>query len=491
MTSYLKRLLASSVAYQAPSLLSALLAIGTLPLYTRSLTPADYGYAETLLTFIILTSIVLRLGLGEAFVRFWFDDEDADRRVRLARTISAVTRAVTTVATAIGMACADPLSQLLLGKHDAGLMRLGLLGLWAFTNLELATSLLRVQERRVAFVLTSIGNVLLTITLTVTLVVGLDGGARGYVLGNYGASTIVLLTLWWREREYLGVRLPRATVPLRPLLAFAVPTIPADATVFALNVIDRAYILRAQSASAAGVYAVAVKLSTAVIVAVRGFQAAWPPLAYSVQEDGDARRLYAVVTTAYVAATGLVVAALTLMSRWIVRLLSTPDFYAAHAVIPWIALGWALYGLNLVFVTIAGRAKVMTRNFPAAAAGVIVNVLALVALVPWIGIRGAGMALCAAYVVMILVIHRLTRVLFSVPFEWGRLAAIAVVMGGASVGGELLLPTSGAGGFFARVAVLAAIPIVLYAGGIMRPEEKAGLAAIGRSLRARRGGGGG
>lgn len=486
MTAYLKRLLASSVAYQAPSLLSALLAIGTLPLYTRSLTPADYGYAETLLTFIILTSIVLRLGLGEAFVRFWFDDEDHDRRVRLARTISAITRLVTTAATAVGLALAGPLSHLLFGREDAGLMRLGLLGLWAFTNLELATSLLRVQERRAAFVATSIGNVLLTITLTVTLVVGLDGGARGYVLGNYGASTVVLLTLWWTEREYLGLHLPRLSSSLlRPLVAFGAPTIPADATVFALNVIDRAYILRAQSATAAGVYAVAIKLATAVIVAVRGFQAAWPPLAYSVQDDADARRLYAVVTTAYVAVTGLVVAALTLLGRWLVRLLAAPDFFGAHVVIPWVALGWALYGLNLVFITIAGRAKVTTRNFPAAAAGVVVNVLVLVALVPSLGIKGAGIALCSAYVVMLLVIHRLTRALFAVPFEWGRLAALVAGMGGMSVGGELLLPTAGLAGFAERAAVLALIPLVLYAGGIMRPEEKAGLAALVRSGRGR------
>ncbi|MCW3041439.1 MAG: hypothetical protein JWM31_3344 [Solirubrobacterales bacterium] len=489
MTAYLKRLLASSVAYQAPSLISAFLAIATLPLYTRSLSQADYGYAETLLTFIIFTSILLRLGLGEAFVRFWFDDEDRARRVELAQVIIAITATVATVAMLVGLALAEPLSQLLLAKDDAGLMRLGLLGLWAFTNLEMATALLRVQERRRAFVLASVGNILLTITLTVVLVVVLDQGARGYVLGNYGASTLVLLGLWWKQREFLGLRLRRAAIPLRPLLAYGTPTIPADATVFALNVIDRAYILRTQSAAAAGVYAIAIKLSTAVIVAVRGFQAAWPPLAYSVTEDADARRLYAVVTTAYVAVTGIVVAGLTLEGRWIVRLLVADDFYGAHAVIPWVALGWALYGLNLVFITIAGRAKVTTRNFPAALAGVAVNVLVLVALVPSIGIEGAGLALCAAYVVMLLVIHRLTRTLFEVPFEWGRLATIVAVLAALSVGGELLLPTSGLVGFATRAAVFAAIVPVLLALRVLRPEERAGLRSLVYSARARRRGG--
>ena len=61
------------------------LALFTLPLYTHHLTKAQLGYAETLLTAIILASIVLRFGVGEAFVRFYFDDDDAARRDRLAR----------------------------------------------------------------------------------------------------------------------------------------------------------------------------------------------------------------------------------------------------------------------------------------------------------------------------------------------------------------------------------------------------------------------
>jgi len=36
---------------------------------------------------------------------------------------------------------------------------------------------------------------------------------------------------------------------------------------------------------------------------------------------------------------------------------------------PWLALGWALYGLFLLFITIAGRAKQMGQNVPVAAIG--------------------------------------------------------------------------------------------------------------------------
>jgi O-antigen/teichoic acid export membrane protein len=487
MRSLFTRLLTGGAAYQASSVVSAVLAVVTLPLYTRALTKADFGIAETLLTFIILASILLRLGLGEAFVRYYLMHEAGAERDRLAATTTATVLLTTTVAALLAAAAAGPLSTLLLGFEDAGIMRIGVLGLWAFTNLEIAYALLRVDERRRTYLLASLANVVLTVALTVTLVVALHQGARGYLAGNYVGSTVVLLGLWWTLRGRIGLR-AAGRLTLGPLLRFGVPTVPADATVFALNVVDRAYLLRTQSAAAAGLFALSVKLATAVILAVRGFQLAWPPLAYSIDDDAHARRFYAAVTTWFVVVTGLVVAGLTLLGRWVVRLLAAPEYYEAHEALPWVALGWAMYGLFLVFVTIGGRAGVTTRNFPAALAGIVVNVAVLVVLGGPLGIAGAGIALVAAYAVMLVVVHLLTRRLFAVPFEWGRLAHAIGLLAGVAVGGELLLPTAGWAGFASRALALAAIPASLLATGFMRADEAAGVRDLvaGRRAHSRR-----
>src|SRR5262249_43328015 len=154
------------------------------------------------------------------------------------------------------------------------------------------------------------------------------------------------------------------------------------------------------------------KLATVVFVAVRGFQYAWPPLAYSIESDEDAARLYSLVTTYYALATGVVVCGVALLGRWLVRLFAAPAFFGACRALPWLALGWALYGLYLVFVVIAGRARVTSRNFVAAATGLAINVALLLLLVPnkrgGLGIAGAGLALCGAYAVMIAVMYLLT-----------------------------------------------------------------------------------
>ena len=73
MTGYLRRLLTTGAAYQVADAVSKVIALALLPVYTRHLTRADYGTAELLLTTIILVSIIVRAGLGEALVRAAID----------------------------------------------------------------------------------------------------------------------------------------------------------------------------------------------------------------------------------------------------------------------------------------------------------------------------------------------------------------------------------------------------------------------------------
>jgi O-antigen/teichoic acid export membrane protein len=487
---YLKRLVGAGLAYQAGDILSKGVAVFMLPLYTTYVSASGYGYAETLLTAVILLSIVLRLGVGEAFIRFYYDDADQARRDRMAGGAVAFVLATTTLAALAGVAVAGPLSRALLGVRNAPLLDLAMLGLWAFTNLEIAYALLRADERTGTYMRASLANVVITIGLTAFLVVGRRAGAEGLLAGNYSASALVLVGLWWVERRRLRAALARARhsapIPLRRMLAFGLPTVPADASVYALQVADRWYLLRAQSAAAAGLYALAAKLATVVFVAVRGFQYAWPPLAYSIEDDAVAARLYAVVTTYYVLATGVVVAGVALLGRWAVRLLLHGD-YGAHDALPWLALGWALYGLYLIFVVISGRVRRTRRNLPAALAGLAVNVVALVVLVPLLGIAGAGIALVLAYTTMLAVIHALTRRLFPVAFEWGRLARVVGVLAAVSVAGELALPTHGAPGFLLRALAWCAIWPLLRAVGFFRGAELRAVASLAFEIvRARR-----
>ena len=77
MSGYLRRLATTGAAYTAASIVSKLIAVALLPLYTRYLTRGDYGAAEVMFAAVVSASIVVRLGMIEALLRFYYrDDED-------------------------------------------------------------------------------------------------------------------------------------------------------------------------------------------------------------------------------------------------------------------------------------------------------------------------------------------------------------------------------------------------------------------------------
>jgi O-antigen/teichoic acid export membrane protein len=474
VSGYLRRLATTGAAYTAASILSKLIAVALLPLYTRYLSPADYGAAEVMFTAVVSISIVVRLGLIEAVLRFYYkDDEDPDRVV--ASTFAGLFW-FSTIGALVALPFAGPISEALLDRPATELARISIGGLWVLTMFEFLLTLFRLEERARAFFVTTILNVLATIGLTVVLVVGLDEGARGLLVGSYASGAVfvaALIVLQWRR---LSLRFDTAL--LRRLLRFGLPTMPAEVSLYLLNFIDRIIIVRSLGLAEAGLYSLAVKFAQAVNVLVRGFQLAWPPLAYSIRDDEEARRTYATVVTLFVAACAFVVTGMWLLSRWIVRALAAPKFFESHEAIGLITVAVTLYALYMVMVVILGRTGRTEFNFPAAIAALITNVVLNLILVPQLGIVGAALALVASYLVVVALMYVFTQRLFHVPYQWGRLARIVLTAAALIGGAELLLPTSGLAGLLARTALLAAYPLVLFASGFFTPGERVWLARL-------------
>jgi O-antigen/teichoic acid export membrane protein len=474
VSGYLRRLATTGAAYTAASIVSKLIAVALLPLYTRYLTPADYGAAEVMFAAIVSASIIVRLGTIEALLRFYYkDDEDP---ARVVATSFAALFWVATAAALIALPFAEPISEALLDRSAPDLARISIGGLWVLTMFEYLLTLFRLEERARAFFLTTILNVLVTIALTVVLVVGAGEGARGLLLGSYASGAVFVLGLIWVHRRRLSLWVDSKL--LRRLLRFGLPTMPAELSLYMLNFVDRIIIVRSAGLAEAGLYSLAVKFAQGVNVLVRGFQLAWPPLAYSIRDDGEARRTYAAVVTWFVTGCAFVVAGMWLLSRWIVRALAAPEFFGSYKAIGLVATGVTLYALYMVLVVILGRTGRTEFNFPATAAALAANVALNLALVPSLGIVGAGIALVASYLVVLVLMYGFTQRLFPVPYEWGRLARVIAVASGIVVLGELLLPTEGFLALLARTALWLTYPLALLATGFFTSGERRWLAGL-------------
>src|SRR3954451_3061825 len=106
----LKQLAKHSAIYGIGGLVSRILAVLLLPLYTHYLTRADYGRVETVTAASAVLVIVLRLGITPAFFRFYFDSKEDARRVLVVRTCFWFTMAMATAGLVLALVFAEPIA---------------------------------------------------------------------------------------------------------------------------------------------------------------------------------------------------------------------------------------------------------------------------------------------------------------------------------------------------------------------------------------------
>jgi O-antigen/teichoic acid export membrane protein len=476
----MKRLAKHSAIYGLGGIVSRILAVLLLPLYTRYLRPSDYGAIETLLALSAVLVTVLRLGISSAFFRFYFDADDDAGRTLVVRTCFWFTMASATVGLAAGLLLAGPISHLLFGTDGrAGLVRAAFVGLWAQMNYEQLTSLFRVEERSVGFVLATLANLLVTVAATVVLVVGFHRHAIGVIVGNFTGTLVVYLVLLGYRRYQLGLQFDRSL--FRRMNRFGLPLVPSALALWAVNFIDRIFIVKlygthAEGLKEVGLYSIGVRIASAMVLLLTAFRTAWPAFAYSIEDDEEARRTYGYVLTYLVLVTSWLALALSLLSPWLVHLLTQPAYYASSRVVAPLAFAGVAFAGYVVMAIGVGRARRTQFNWVVTGLGAAVNVGLNIVLIPPYGMMGAAIATVAAYAVMFLGMIVNAQTVYRVPYQWRRVATASGAAVGLTVLGKLVhVP------LLVAIVLSIAYPLVLLPLGFYLPAERRRL----RSLIAR------
>jgi O-antigen/teichoic acid export membrane protein len=445
----LKRLGKHSAIYGLGGLVSRILAVLLLPLYTRYLSPSDYGKVETLIALTTVIGIALRMGIHSAFFRFYFDSKDAADRRRVVRTSFWFTMAMATAGLIGGLLLAAPLSDALFGSsEDSELVMAAFVGLWAGMNYEQLTSLFRVEERSVAFVSASLANILLTIGSTLLLVVVLDQGPIGVIVGNFTGTLIVYAVLLGYRREQLGLEFDRGL--LREMNHFGIPLVPTALFLWVTNFSDRLFLVRLADTTEVGLYSVGVRIASALVLLLTAFRLAWPAFAYSIDDDHEAKRTYAFVLTYLVALTTWVATGLALLSPWIVDWIAAPAFAESSRVVGPLAFSTVAFAAYIVVAIGVGRSKRTQFNWIVTGAAALVNIALNLLLIPSYGMMGAAIATVAAYSTMFAGMVWWSQRIYPVPYQWRR------VLTAASTGLALV-----AVGKLTEVGLVIAVPLAL------------------------------
>ncbi|HEY7792602.1 MAG TPA: oligosaccharide flippase family protein [Gaiellaceae bacterium] len=479
LATQMRRLGRHSAVYGLGGIVSRVLAVFLLPLYTRYLDRADLGAVGLVVALAAVLVTIFRLGISSAFFRFYFDSKDAAHRLLVVRTSFWFTIASATVALVLGTLFAEPIADLL-GLDDANVVRAGFVGVWAQMNYEQLTALFRAEERSTAFVLASLANVVLTIGATVLLVVVWEQGAVGVIAGNFTGTLLVYLALLGVHRAQLGLQFSRPL--LREMNRFGIPLVPAALALIVVNFSDRFFLVHLADLEEVGLYEIGVRVASAMVLLLTAFRTAWPAFAYSIEDDAEAKRTYAYVLTYLVTIASWLALGLGLLAPWLVELLTTPEFQEGERVVAPLAFAGMAYAAYIVMAIGVGRAKRTQFNWVITGVAALVNVLLNLVLIPPYGMMGAAAATIVSYVVMFAGMTWYAQRVFPTPYQWRRVfTAIAAAV-------ALLLIGKAVGGLAVALVLALAYPVALLALGFYQPAERARLRAVtSGSRRAARG----
>ena len=458
----LLKLTRESVVYGIGQAVGRGLQMLLVPVFTRVFQPAEYGVIDVLALVTSIAAFLIVMATDAALARFFYDAADAEERKTLVSTL-AIWRLGVSITVALVLWCAAPiLSRLILASPDyVKYVRISAWSLPFTVFVFFQNDVLRVTFQPWKFIALNVLDTLAVAGLSILFVIGLHRHVSGVFYARLLGDAIAAAVGFVLIRHSL-VRRFRPDM-LRRMLRYGAPLIPAVVAFWAISYADRWVLVHYTDLTAVGVYAVAVKLGTLMMLLISAFQLAWGPFAYAHARDPHAGRLFARVLTLYSAVASGLALMLGLAApeaiAWLV-----PEAYRGAAVPgALLAFGVVAYGgYSIVGLGANLALRTELQAWAALAAAGITVTLAL-ALVGPLRLVGVALATLAGFTVSAILLYGMSQRVHPLPHRGLRALSLFVLsLVGWAVG------TLGAGELEARAAypqgvALRLLVVLLYA----------------------------
>ena len=461
MIDKLRQLARSSIIYGAGNYGVKLVGFFLIPVYTRYLTPADYGILALLASFDRVLFIFLNLGQSTALFRYYYDHDTPEGRNRVIAGSLWIILLFSLPLALVVLALSFPTATLLLGDGALyPLVAIGVLTMACQALLRLPFAVLRANARDTHYALWSIARTALSAGLAVVLVVGAHWGVRGVLLGALTTEAIMVVLLL---PMILGaLRAGWAGPETWAQLSFGLALVPAGLADFVLDLSDRFFLKHYASLDDVGIYSLGYRFGEIIFFVVTAVQLAWPQFVFSNHRSEGAPELYAYASTYYMAGLLFLVLGLSVLAPEVITLMATPAFHGAAVVVPLIALSGLCQGLNSI-----GTIGIMLRRRPivrsvALIVAATVNIGLNYLLIPRYGMLGAAWATLIAFLVEMVLLVSVALRYYPIPYQWSRMARLLLAAGGVYAASSFLPPASAALTVAFKGGLLATFPVLLW-----------------------------
>ena len=389
-----KKLISNTVILGIGTFGSKLMVYLLMPLYTGVLSPSQYAVADIIAQTANLIMPLACIGITNGIFRFAADKEENKEEA------FSCGAAVMLAGSAVFLAL-SPL--LFLIDYFDGYAWLVICYVICANIHSVCAQYIRATDRAKIFAIQGILNTALTVVLNVMFLLVFDMGIEGYVLSVVIADLLTTIFLvvsqkLWKAFDFGKVR--KKTVV--SMLKYSIPLIPATMLWWVTDVSDRYLVAYFCSNEITGIYSVAYKIPTLLILISGIFIEAWQFSAVSESDDsGELENFFDRVFSCFTGLMFLACSAIIALSKVFSSLLFADAYYAAWQYIPVLVTAM----LFSTFVTFMGTVYMVrmktTVSLSTALIGALINIVLNFLFIPsfalgW-GAMGAAVATVISY----------------------------------------------------------------------------------------------
>ncbi|MET0658995.1 MAG: lipopolysaccharide biosynthesis protein [Steroidobacteraceae bacterium] len=425
-----KSLVRHGFVYGLGQIALRLASIALLPVYTRYLTPADYGVIALVDITIGLLGMAVGGQAASAATRQHFSERWGQQRGRVWWNGLWFVGVSDLVVLGPAIVCLGPLTSLVFGPTVARgelWLLMGLLTL-ALTSLEqMGLAYLRVEKRSTTIVAISFGRFFLNIAVNLTLLNVLESGITAILLGNLMVALVaVLLTIGMSIWRLPFAAADRAL--FETMWKFSGPLWITTLSSWVMHETGRFTLRLFADLSDVGVYGLAQQIGQGVNgLLIMPLSMIYSTIMMEVAGKPYAHWFYATVFRVFAGMLGLCMLAIAVLAPEIFSVLIGPNFQDAARLVPLTCLAYFLFSLHTHFSIPVWVAEKTSKMIPASVMGAVTVIAANLILVPLLGAVGAGIASILAFATYSFGGHLLYRRVDKIDFAFGELA---LLMGG-------------------------------------------------------------
>ncbi|MDP3684826.1 MAG: oligosaccharide flippase family protein, partial [Ignavibacteria bacterium] len=275
----IQRFFKDSAVYTIGNILTRGMAIFMLPIYTRLLSPSDYGVIDMILIIGSLINVTIALEINQGFGRYYSETDSIKEQDEYSSTSLWFVLFAYSFFLVFSMLFSNWLNDNLIGSnYPVTIFQIALISIWGngiflFLQNQLRWYLFSKEYTIVGIVYTFV-SYSITIVLMLVYKMGAVAVFWGLLSGNVAAA---ILSWYYAKGKY---KLVFVWEKLQIMLNFSIPLIPASVGTIALLYIDRIAIKNLMSLSDVGIFGIAYRFSAIVSLVLSGFQTAMAPLIY-------------------------------------------------------------------------------------------------------------------------------------------------------------------------------------------------------------------